>query len=100
MLKDGRLSTCLLMKQACALLLGGTIVFANSDWLVSAFAQEGTIGQPATELTISASFADKQVAADQPIEFRLNRSLSKKEGGLAIIIGQADLTALFTVDEK
>ena len=52
------------------------------------------------ELQVSVSFADKQVAPDEPIEFRLNRSVSKGEGTLAVLVGQADLTGLFTVAEK
>ena len=81
------------------MLLAHMLVFACAGLLCSVFAQASESSQP-PELTISASFADKQVAADEPIEFRLNRPLSKAEGSLAVIIGQADLTALFTVAEK
>ncbi|PYT09142.1 MAG: hypothetical protein DMF60_03165 [Acidobacteria bacterium] len=52
------------------------------------------------EFQVSVSFADKQVAPDEPIEFRLSRPLTKAEGSIAVMVGQADLTALFTVTEK
>src|SRR5262245_26403211 len=51
-------------------------------------------------LQVSASFADKQVAADEAIELRLNRPLRKEEGSLALIVGKSDLSALLIVTEK
>jgi len=60
----------------------------------------GVLSQTSEELQVTASFVDHAVAADEPIEFRLNRLLNKQEGSLAVVVGQADLTALFTVAEK
>lgn len=52
-------------------------------------------------LTVTASFADKaSITPDTPIELNLSRPLQTSEGKLAIIIGQTDVTALFSQTEK
>jgi hypothetical protein len=76
-----------------AILIAALLVSANAR-LFSVFAQT------TEELQVSASFTDKQVAPVEPIEFRFNRPLVKAEGTLAIIIGQSDLSALFTLSDK
>lgn len=74
-------------------LISALIGSANAR-LLSVFAQSSG------ELQVAASFADKEVAADEPIEFRLNRPPDKAEGTLAVIIGRSDLTALFVAGEN
>jgi hypothetical protein len=49
---------------------------------------------------VQASFADKTVAPDEPIELTLSRELAPNEGRLAVIIGATDLTDLFLVSAK
>ncbi len=62
------------------------------------FTEGGFASQSADQpLTISASFIDRQVAPDEPIEFLMNRPPNKAEGSLAVTVGRADLTALFTL---
>jgi hypothetical protein len=53
------------------------------------------------DLTVTASFAAEQsVAPGEHIKLRLSRSLRPSEGRLAVLIGQTDLTSLFTVAEQ
>ena len=51
-------------------------------------------------LEITASFEGKEVAPNQRIEFSLNRALTGDEGGLAFMLNETDLTALFIVENK
>ena len=74
----------------------GLVASTRADFTERGFASQST-DQP---LTISASFADRQVAPDEPIEFQLNRRPGKAEGSVAITIGQTDLTALFTLADN
>jgi hypothetical protein len=50
-------------------------------------------------LLITASFADKVVKPDEPIELLLSRPLGESEGRLAVIIGTTDVTSLFTQEK-
>lgn len=74
-----------------AIVLAALLAFAN----VSSSAQAD--GQ---ELTISASFSNKQqINTDEQIQLRLSRPLQPSEGRLAVLIGQIDMTSLFTAAE-
>ena len=56
-------------------------------------------GSPApalAPLTVAAGFsADQYVSRHAPIELTLNRALTDDDGSVAIVVGSADLTALF-----
>jgi hypothetical protein len=56
----------------------------------------GQTGAP--EVTVEASFTERQVASNEPIELRLSRPLRGAERKLAILIGATDVTSLFTQD--
>ncbi|HWP43210.1 MAG TPA: hypothetical protein VNO14_08255, partial [Blastocatellia bacterium] len=86
--------------RVCSLLVAAALVFSCAGLYRGVSIQAAARCQSGEELTVSASFQDKQVAADEPIEFRLNRPLGRDEGTLAIIIGQSDLTGLFAVLER
>jgi hypothetical protein len=47
------------------------------------------------DIEITANFAEKEVASNEKIELRLNRSLQNDEGRIAVILNDTDLTALF-----
>ena len=85
---------------AVIILLAAALIFPDATSIVRAFADARTGEQAARELTIIASFADKQVTADEPIELRLSRALTRSQEILAVIIGQSDVTSLFTVADK
>jgi hypothetical protein len=54
----------------------------------------------AQDLSVKASFADKpSIAPNERIDLHLNRPLQSAEGRLAVLIGQTDLTAFFTLGE-
>ncbi|HET8674509.1 MAG TPA: hypothetical protein VFO63_01880, partial [Blastocatellia bacterium] len=99
MLKTKRENISHTSNQHSALLLAAMLVFACAGLLRGALAQSSASSQP-EELIVSASFTDKQVAANHPIEFLLNRPINKAEGTLAVIVGRSDLTGLFTRAEK
>jgi hypothetical protein len=84
---------------AAIVLLSAALICSNATSLLGVFADERMGGQ-SPELTITASFTDKQVTADEPIELRLSQPLTRSQGTLAVIIGQSDLTGLFTVAER
>src|SRR4051812_44533801 len=70
------------------------VMIATALWgeVGNASAQEG--------LTVTASFgAGKMVSPDTAIELRLSRALRTDEGHVAVIIGRADVTSLFIVNE-
>src|SRR5262245_17933447 len=57
--------------------------------------------QEPTELVVQASFnTQTPIAPDAQIELRLNRPLALSEGKLAVLLGQTDLTALFSATEN
>lgn len=66
--------------------------------LAIGFAATDTRSEAGTqELTITGSFAGREsIASVEPIELRLSRPLRPEEGRLAILIGRADVTSLFT----
>ncbi len=88
------------VKQPCAVLLAGLLVLCNSGWLRPGLAQEISSSRPAENLTVAATFADRRVAPNEPIEFHLSRPLIQAEGVLAVVIGTSDLTSLFTAANK
>jgi hypothetical protein len=80
----------MILKPGARLAIGlvAWLACANAGLLVRAQSQE---------LTVSASFADKQsVTPLEQIELRLNRPLLSTEGKLAVFIGQTDVTTLLT----
>lgn len=48
------------------------------------------------EIRVEASFAEKRVTTSEIIELRLNRPLRESDGKLAILIGDTDVSSLFT----
>lgn len=77
-------------------------VFIQLVWVAKAQTEVTT---PSTielqNLIVTASFSDKaSITPDTPIELSLSRSLQVSEGRLAIIIGQTDVTALFSQTER
>ncbi len=70
----------------------GLLVCAFIDWRTRAAIQD---------LTVTTSFANENpVTPGEQIELRLSRPLQPSEGRLAVMIGQTDLTSLFTVSER
>jgi hypothetical protein len=85
-----------------AVALAALIVCGSTSLLRGVLAQEtqGASSQPGSTLTLNTSFAGKkQVAPDEQIELMLNRAPTSAEGRLAVILGQTDLTNLFTSTE-
>ncbi len=57
-------------------------------------------GQAQTNLIVTSKFDPQtQVTPTTPIELQLNRALTAGEGRLAVLIGRADVTSLFVIDE-
>ena len=75
-----------------------SLVAGVSLLLISASAELfGQTGTP--EIKVEASFAEKIIPTNEPIELQLNRALRSLEGRLAIFIGITDVSSLFTRDE-
>jgi len=84
-------SSILSMKPKAWLVVGMTCLLSISQ------VDGGSQDRTAQELTITASFSDKEsVAPGEPIELTLSRPLSVSEGRVAVMIGETDLTGLFT----
>src|SRR5215813_9268536 len=87
------ISSILSMKPKAWLVVGMTCLLSISQ------VDGGSQVRTAQELTITASFSDKEsVAPGEPIELTLSRPLSGSEGRVAVMIGETDLTGLFTAD--
>jgi hypothetical protein len=79
-----------------AFCLAALLVSTNAAVFVQAFGQADANAQ-GSDLKITASIENAQpIAPDDKIELRLSRELRRSEGRLAILIGQSDLTSLFT----
>ncbi len=98
MLKLNNKRTKLNRSAMAAITLAGLLACANT-LLLRASAQEAA-NQSSAELKVTASFADKQVAPDTPIELSASRATQSDEGRLAVVIGRTDLTSLFTAIEN
>lgn len=80
---------------AALIALGLIIMLAsiNARLTVGAMAQE-------QEMAVTASFsAEAPIKPDQRIEFTLNRPLTNKEGRLAVLLGETDITRLLIAAE-
>lgn len=75
------------------------VTLALATLLHTAFFQ-ATVGGQSTDLTVTASFVGRQVTTDEAIQFDLSRVLENGDGSIAVVIGQADLTSLFTLMDK
>lgn len=51
-------------------------------------------------ITVTASFADQEIASNERIELNLNNALTEKDGSLAVFIGTTDVTSLFLPEDK
>jgi hypothetical protein len=73
------------------------LVSTNAESFVQAFGQAKQSASD-SNLKITASIEDGQaISPDDKIELRLSRELKGSEGRLAVLIGQTDLTSLFTL---
>lgn len=52
------------------------------------------------KLTVTPNFLGRDLTYGEPIELALNRGLSASDGRLAIILGDVDITALFSMTEN
>ena len=78
-------------------LLGSIAMFVWGVLNVSAAVKLSGQEPAAQSLTVQAGFVDKQsIAPDDPIELTINRPLTRVEGRLAVVVGAADLTDLFS----
>lgn len=74
-----------------------SLVAGVSLLIISASTESfGQTGTP--EIKVEASFAEKIISTNEPIELQLNRALRSSEGSLAILIGVTDVSSLFARD--
>ncbi|MBI3653493.1 MAG: hypothetical protein HY231_20885 [Acidobacteria bacterium] len=98
MSKASQKTKSVIEKIVAALAIGLVVVmaFARAEYFAQAFVQSHAAA-PANDLQITLNLADHQtLLPNDKIELRLSRELKKSEGRLAILIGQTDLTSLFT----
>ncbi len=81
-------------------LLMGTLQVVEASPTKAMAAETQSVPATQGEITVSASFADKQsVPSTESIELILSRPLGELDGKVAVLIGTTDVTSLFTKDK-